>query len=84
MKLITQIFFLVFAFYTGRTQPSFTNTRTISAEVLKDKISGGWAGKMLGVTYGAPVEFKAQCKTFEDPITWVPSDVIGSKEQDDL
>ena len=58
--------------------------RTISAETLKDKIAGGWAGKMLGVTYGAPVEFKALCKTFEEPINWVPSDVIGSKAQDDL
>lgn len=33
--------------------------RRISTEVLKDKIAGGWAGKMIGVTYGAPTEFKA-------------------------
>ena len=84
MKLITLMLFLGLFSIAGKTQPSVTKTRTISAEVLKDKISGGWAGKMLGVTYGAPVEFKALCKTFEDPITWVPSDVIGSKEQDDL
>jgi len=84
MKLITLMLFLGLFSIAEKTQPSVTKTRTISAEVLKDKISGGWAGKMLGVTYGAPVEFKALCKTFEDPITWVPSDVIGSKEQDDL
>lgn len=66
------------------TNNQTNGSRTISAEILKDKIAGGWAGKMLGVTYGAPVEFKALCKTFEDPITWVPSDVIGSKIQDDL
>ena len=84
MKLITLMLFLGLFSIAGKTQPSVTKTRTISAEVLKDKISGGWAGKMLGVTYGAPVEFRALCKTFEDPITWVPSDVIGSKEQDDL
>jgi len=24
--------------------------RAISSEVLKDKIAGGWAGKMIGVT----------------------------------
>ncbi len=83
-NIIALILTLAFASLTGKTQPSVKNTRTISAEVLKDKISGGWAGKMLGVTYGAPVEFRALCKTFEDPITWVPSDVIGSKEQDDL
>ncbi|NEW83843.1 MAG: ADP-ribosylglycohydrolase family protein, partial [Mariniphaga sp.] len=41
-----------------------TDTRTISNETLKDKIAGGWAGKMIGVTYGAPTEFKAKTATF--------------------
>lgn len=59
-------------------------TRTISNEVLKDKIAGGWAGKMLGVTYGAPTEFHAKGKTFEEPIKWVPADVKGSIWQDDI
>jgi hypothetical protein len=58
--------------------------RTISGEVLKDKIAGGWAGKMIGVTYGAPTEFRAQAKTFEDSILWVPDDVIGALWQDDI
>lgn len=59
-------------------------TATLSKETLKDKIAGGWAGKMIGVTYGAPTEFKAQGKTFEDPINWVPTDVKGSVWQDDI
>lgn len=59
-------------------------TRTISKEILKDKIAGGWAGKMIGVTYGAPTEFHAQGKTFEDSIKWIPSDVKGSIWQDDI
>lgn len=59
-------------------------TRTISKEVLKDKIAGGWAGKMIGVTYGAPTEFRAQGKTYEDSIRWVPADVRGSLWQDDI
>ena len=58
--------------------------RAISIEVLKDKIAGGWAGKMLGVTYGAPTEFKAQGKTYDNPINWVPGDVKGSITQDDI
>lgn len=61
-----------------------TDTRTIPVDVLKDKIAGGWAGKMIGVTYGAPTEFKAQAKTFEDPINWKPADVKGSMWQDDI
>jgi hypothetical protein len=31
---------------------------TMSKEQLKDKIMGGWAGQTIGVTFGAPVEFK--------------------------
>jgi hypothetical protein len=58
--------------------------RTIKPEVLKDKIAGGWAGKMIGVTYGAPTEFRARGATYEDPIGWKPSDIKGSIWQDDL
>ena len=58
--------------------------RSLTPEVLKDKIAGGWAGKMIGVTYGAPTEFRAQGKTFEDSIRWSPEDIKGSIWQDDL
>lgn len=58
--------------------------QTISETVLKDKIAGGWAGKMIGVTYGAPTEFHAQAKTFDDSINWKPSDIKGSIGQDDI
>lgn len=58
--------------------------KTISPDVLKDKIAGGWAGKMIGVTYGAPTEFRAQEKTFEDSIKWKPSDSWQSMWQDDI
>lgn len=30
----------------------------IQRDVLKDKIKGGWAGQTIGVTFGAPVEFR--------------------------
>ena len=58
--------------------------RTIQPDVLKDKIAGGWAGKMIGVTYGAPIEFRAQNRIYTDSIKWKPSDIIGSIWQDDL
>jgi hypothetical protein len=58
--------------------------RTIKHEVLKDKIAGSWAGKIIGVTYSAPTEFRAQGKIFSDPITWKPSDIKGSLWQDDV
>lgn len=74
------------AFLSGL--PSCKNSsdefRTIKPEILKDKIAGGWAGKMIGVTYGAPTEFRAQNQTFEDSIKWKPSDIKGSMWQDDI
>lgn len=60
------------------------DTRTISTETLKDKIAGGWAGKMIGVTYGAPTEFRAQSKIYKDSIKWKPTDIKGSMWQDDI
>jgi hypothetical protein len=58
--------------------------RSITPEVLKDKIAGGWAGKMIGVTYGAPTEFRALSRINEDSINWKPSDIKGSMWQDDI
>ena len=58
--------------------------RTIRPDVLKDKIAGGWAGKMIGVTYGAPTEFRAQSTIYTDSIKWKPSDIMGSMWQDDI
>ena len=29
----------------------------IAEDKLRNKIAGGWAGKMIGVSYGAPTEF---------------------------
>lgn len=66
------------------SSPENKEVKFISADTLKDKIAGGWAGKMIGVTYGAPTEFHALGKTFDDPISWKPVDVHGSIWQDDI
>jgi hypothetical protein len=39
---------------------SFSQTKTISRQNLKDKIMGGWAGQTIGVTFGGPYEFGFQ------------------------
>jgi hypothetical protein len=80
-KILT-IALSIFAFTLlsgNHTQAAF-----ISDKTLKDKIAGGWAGKMIGVTFGAPTEFRAQGVTYNGPITWKPADVSGSLWQDDL
>jgi len=80
------LLYIVQSYAQVKAKKETTKNQTVilSKEVLKDKIAGGWAGKMIGVTYGAPTEFKAQGKTFEDPIKWVPTDVKGSVWQDDI
>jgi hypothetical protein len=52
--------------------------------VLEDKIRGGWAGQMIGVSYGAPTEFYAQGKILEGDLKWSPARVTNAIHQDDL
>ncbi|MFN8258478.1 MAG: ADP-ribosylglycohydrolase family protein [Bacteroidales bacterium] len=45
---------------------------TIGKEELKDKIKGGWAGQVIGCTYGGPTEFRYCGTMIQDytPIIW--------------
>ncbi|MBK7713082.1 MAG: ADP-ribosylglycohydrolase family protein [Bacteroidales bacterium] len=74
----------IMIFLTYSCSNSSKEFRSISPEVLKDKIAGGWAGKMIGVTYGAPTEFRALSRIYDDSINWKPSDISGSMWQDDI
>ncbi len=58
--------------------------RELPISIYVDKMKGGWAGQMIGVSYGAPTEFKACGRTYEDPITWAPEQVANSLGQDDI
>ncbi|MBC8181521.1 ADP-ribosylglycohydrolase family protein [candidate division KSB1 bacterium] len=60
------------------------NIKTIQISELKDKIAGGWAGKMIGVSYGAPTEFRALGTTYDKEIVWEPDHVNNSIGQDDM
>ena len=82
LNLFTIVIIVLLAFPACKTKQA--EVVTISPKTLKDKIAGGWAGKMIGVTYGAPVEFRAQGKTFDDSIKWTPKDIRGSMWQDDI
>ncbi len=63
-------------------------TRRITRAALADKIRGGWAGQMIGVSYGAPTEFKSNGKiiegNFRDYQNWTPDRIKNSIRQDDL
>jgi hypothetical protein len=58
--------------------------RRISRPVLEDKIRGGWAGKMFGVSFGAPTEFRANARINESELAWSPERVDNALQQDDL
>ena len=47
-------------------------TKTLSKNVLTDKIKGGWAGQTIGVTFGGPYEFRFQGTFIGDyqPLLW--------------
>jgi hypothetical protein len=46
--------------------------RVINREDLADKIKGGWAGQTIGVSLGAPYEFRFSGSFIQDyqPLTW--------------
>jgi hypothetical protein len=83
-KISLMTYLIVLLFALSSCKPSSNEFRKVNPEVLKDKIAGGWAGKMIGVTYGAPTEFRAQGKIYTDSIKWKPSDINGSMWQDDI
>ncbi|WP_428303928.1 ADP-ribosylglycohydrolase family protein [Lacipirellula sp.] len=56
--------------------------RQLSRSVLRDKIRGAWAAQMIGVSYGAPTEFKTVGKTIEGEIKGDP--LSNAIDQDDL
>ncbi|MDW8355499.1 MAG: ADP-ribosylglycohydrolase family protein [Bryobacterales bacterium] len=60
--------------------------REISLEELRDRIAGGWAGQMIGVSFGAPTEFRwlGQIIPREALPAWTPDRVRNALTQDDL
>src|SRR5690242_8187545 len=60
-------------------------TKTITLAELRDKIEGGWAGQMIGVSFGAPTEFRYREQIIEGDLPkWTPDRVNNSLNQDDL
>lgn len=58
----------------------------ISLSELRDRIEGGWAGQMIGVSYGAPTEFRWREEIIpEDKMpVWKPEMISNAIGQDDL
>lgn len=64
---------------------SAQSSQEISRAALRDKIAGGWAGQMIGVSFGAPTEFRYLQKTIDGDLPkWTPDRVSNALDQDDL
>ncbi|HEY5909114.1 MAG TPA: ADP-ribosylglycohydrolase family protein [Verrucomicrobiae bacterium] len=59
-------------------------SRSLSRAQLLDKIRGGWAGQMIGVSYGAPTEFRAMGTVNDAELPWSRDRVSNAIGQDDL
>jgi hypothetical protein len=63
----------------------FAADRTMSVAELRNRIKGGWAGQMIGVTIGAPTEFRSLGKVIQGDLpAWSPEKVADALDQDDL
>ena len=69
---------------TGAKNNGSVKTRSLTRQTLEDKIRGGWAGQMIGVSFGAPTEFNYNGKIIEGEIKWKPEMVSNAIFQDDL
>lgn len=58
--------------------------KIITQEDLKDKLAGGWAGKMIGVACGHKMEFKSVGTMFYGEIPWTSKMVEESLLEDDI
>src|SRR5947208_2887818 len=85
MKRIAFIVVAVVLAVVVLSQAAGGDTRTISRAELRDRIQGGWAGQMIGVSFGAPTEFHYRGKINDAPLPpWTPERVSNSLQQDDL
>jgi hypothetical protein len=77
---VTMLFVLVLS------QTALAEERSLSLAELKDKIRGGWAGQMIGVSYGAPTEFAYLNRIVpeSDLPVWQAEMIREALNQDDL
>lgn len=78
MKIIISNILMI-VFFIALTSCSSTNNESktpkeikLTKSVLMDKIKGGWAGQVIGCTFGGPTEFKFKGTMINDyqPIPW--------------
>lgn len=59
---------MLIVFFSCNLESKENGTITMSKTELQNKIKGGWAGQVIGVTYGGPTEFKYLQKIIPDSV----------------
>ena len=85
MRYPRKQFSMIFIFLLS-LQVATAEQQSISLDDLRDKVRGGWAGQMIGVSFGAPTEFAYLDRMVpaDDLPVWKPEMVSEALNQDDL
>ena len=86
MRLIAASFAVLTAALLLAVAAPISDLRKMPLTELRDKIKGGWAAQMIGVSFGAPTEFRFNEQIIpEDKLpVWAPDQVSNALDQDDL
>jgi hypothetical protein len=88
MRIALTALTLWVALFPNLASAQKSELRRLSRATMEDKIRGGWAGQMIGVSYGAPTEFRSNGKIVEGNLNkyldWSPERLKNSIDQDDL
>jgi len=69
MRLLSLVGLLVIFVSCTQQQKSKTDLKTsLTTAELQDKIKGGWAGQVIGCTYGGPTEFQYLGRMVDDTV----------------
>jgi hypothetical protein len=80
-RLLLSVFFIAFVVRACNGP----ETRKLSVTELRDKIEGGWAGQMIGVSFGFPTEFRYRGEIITGELPeWTPEQVREALRQDDI
>jgi len=66
--LFTLVFSFLIAFVSCNVGHKGDKIITMSKKELQNKVKGGWAGQVIGVTYGGPTEFRYLQKLIPDTV----------------
>src|SRR5690606_31365201 len=86
LRLSVVLFCLMFISMSGPAQPQVQEFRRLPVEVYRQKMMAGWLGQMIGVSLGAPTEFRYMGRIMPEETVpeYYPGIANHAFDQDDL